>query len=261
MARECIASIKRGLLFRFLLATLQLQHVLREKGKRNMKAALTTIPKTTDAAFQNILNRIKKTRHTATTARRALTWCYYTRRPLDMEELQVAIVVEDEDSEPREKENAGTIVDCCLSFIAHDSTTGKVGFIHPSVQRWFDNDPQRRFLLPHNYLAKTCLVYLNFDAFDVSIDADNEAKIVGVYPFYGYVAQFWGDHTRDVEEDSTVQQAALMLIQAKNRQSLMLRIAAVIEHRFYATGQTALHVAASRGLASLCHLLLHGDVK
>src|SRR5271154_1078914 len=171
MARECITSlICKSSLSRFLLAKLQLQYVLRAKGERHMKAALTTMPKTTDAAFKDILERIQQ-QHPDTTimALRALTWCLYARRPLHMDELRVAVVVEEGDGEPRDGENSTSIVDCCLSFVAHHPSTGKVGFIHPSVQRWLDNEPQRRIILQYHYLANTCLTYLNFDVFDVSV--------------------------------------------------------------------------------------------
>jgi len=97
MPKECIAlSTDETLLFRFLLASLQLQHVLRAKGDDNMREALNELPSTPDEAFENILRRIEdQERHSATTGIRTLTWCYYSRRPLKMEELCQALVVED----------------------------------------------------------------------------------------------------------------------------------------------------------------------
>jgi len=234
-----------------------------------MKAALTTMPKTTDAAFKDILERIQQ-QHPDTTimALRALTWCLYARRPLHMDELRVAVVVEEGDGEPRDGENSTSIVDCCLSFVAHHPSTGKVGFIHPSVQRWLDNEPQRRIILQYHYLANTCLTYLNFDVFDVSVNDSKSvetndilSKYVELYPFYRYVAQFWGDHTRAAEQESSIQNAVLKLLEAQNRLNLMLRCAAMIQNGTYAKGQTALHVAAFRGLALLCISLLNGNAK
>src|SRR5271154_5332688 len=176
--RECITiSNDRSLPPRFLLASLQLQHVLRAKGKRNMKAALGTIPSTTDAAFENILERIEQQElGSKVTALRALTWCYYARRPLRVAQICDALSVEDGDNAQRDNEiSVGNIVDCCLSFTTHDLNTGEVRLIHPSVQRWFDHQPQHQKLFPQSYLAKTCLTYLNFDVFDGPlIDSDHE---------------------------------------------------------------------------------------
>jgi hypothetical protein len=75
-----------------------------------MKTALTTMPKSTDAAFKDILERIQQ-QHPDTTimALRALTWCLYARRPLHMDELRVAVVVEDGDGEPKDGEDVTSI--------------------------------------------------------------------------------------------------------------------------------------------------------
>lgn len=251
-----------------------------------MRAAMNTVPPTTDDAFKNILNQIEKQEsNSKITAQRTLIWCYYARRPLQMDELRAALVVEDEDIELRdEAETASSIVDCCLSFIAHDLNTGEVRFIHPSVQRWLRDEPQHQMLLQSCYLAKTCLKYLNFDVFDVQLpfspdrmshqtcaakallyartvpDPEVEQK-VGAYPFYRYASQFWGDHTKKAEHEPAVQKAAIALLEAENRRILMQRTTALIERMPYRTGQTPLHITARRGLVALCNILLNETVK
>src|SRR5271154_2675559 len=173
MLKECITiSIDKTLRFRFLLASLQLQHVLRAKGDDSMRKALNERPSTPDKAFENILRRIEEQeRHSATTAIRTLTWCYYSRRPLKMDELCQALVVEDgHPSLESNGKSATSVVDSCLSFVTHDRSTEEVRFIHPSVQRWFNREPQNQKLLACDYLAKTCLTYLNFNVFDVPVD-------------------------------------------------------------------------------------------
>jgi hypothetical protein len=249
-----------------------------------MRAAMNTMPPTTDAAFENILKRIERQEHSsAIMAQRTLTWCYYARRPLQMDELRAALVVEDEDTELRdEAESASSIVDCCLSFIAHDLNTGEVRFIHPSVQRWLKDEPQRRILLQSCYLAKTCLKYLNFDVFDVQLPfapdrmshhatqallyartvPDPEvAQMVAAYPFYRYASQFWGDHTKKAEHEPAVQKAAIALLKAENRRILMQRTTTLIERVPYWTGQTPLRITARLGLVALCNILVNETVK
>jgi len=248
---------------RFLLAFLQLQHVLRETGQGNMEEALKTMPETTDEAFNKILERIEAHgRGSAKTALRTLTWCYHAQRPLKMEELREALVVEDGDNELRRNANSPTsIVDCCLSFVTHDLLTGELRFVHPSVQRWFRNEPQHQKLLPHDYVAKTCLTYLTFDVFHVPIGDSKsiEEDLIDSYHFYPYAACFWSDHTREVEQELTMQTASLAFLEAENSRDLMLRITARIKFERYTAGQSSLHVAASRGLAALCHVLLAGN--
>jgi hypothetical protein len=271
MPKECITfSTDETLPFRFLLASLQLQHVLRAKGEDNMREALNELPSTPDEAFENILRRIEEQeRHSATTAIRTLTWCYYSRRPLKMDELCQALVVEDDHHSLKSNgKSATSIVDSCLSFVTHDQSTGEVRFIHPSVQRWFNREPQNQKLLARDYLAKTCLTYLKFDVFDVPIYVsrglsrrDLMAQYVGPYPFYRYAAQFWGDHTRETEQEPAVQRATFAFLEADNRRTIMLQTAAVLDRIRYTPGQRELHVAASNGLAAVCLKLVNGDVK
>ena len=102
-----------------------------------MREALNELPSTPDEAFENILRRIEQQDHcAAATAKRTLTWCYYSRRPLQMDELRQTLVVEDDHKSLKTKgKSATSIVDSCLSFVAHNQSTGEVRFIHPSVQR------------------------------------------------------------------------------------------------------------------------------
>jgi len=103
-----------------------------------------------------------------------------------------------------------------MSFIAHDPSTEELRFIHPSVQRWIDREPQRQKLLQHNYLAKT---YLNLFAAPVdSIDEDLRS-----YPFYKYAAYFWGEHTKETVHETDVQQGVLAFVEAEDRRMMMLQ--------------------------------------
>src|SRR5271154_299100 len=271
MLKECITiSIDKTLRFRFLLASLQLQHVLRAKGDDSMRKALNELPSTPDEAFENILQRIEEQeRHSSTAAIRTLTWCYYSRRPLKMAEICQALIVEDgHHSLESNGKSATSVIDSCLSFVTRDQSTGGVRFIHPSVQRWFNREPQNQKLLAPDYLAKTCLTCLNFNVFDVPIDdsrgvrrEDLMSQYIGPYPFYGYAAQFWGDHTRETEQGPTVQRASIEFLESENRRTFMLKITALLENEGYIPGQTVLHVAASNGLAAVCLKLVNGDVK
>jgi len=258
------------------------KYILGEKDKNDMREAMKELPSTLDDAYEHIFQMIEKqTPRSVLTAKRTLSWCYYSRRPLHVDELGQALVVEYDDRDLRsEGKSVTTIVDCCLSFVTHDQHTGEVRFIHPSVQRWFDCEPQNQKLLGHEYLARVCLTYLNFNVFD-AIDLANlpprryrdfdpgaaVAKYLGSYPLYRYAAQFWSDHTREVEEVRTVQNAALLLLETDNRRNLALRILSYISETGgvsgdrSGSGQTALHVAAACGLVAICQLLVNGLVR
>ena len=153
-----------------------------------MERSFETMPQTIDDAFDKMLKRIEEQGPgSAAMGRRTLRWVYYARRPLRMEELRQALVVEEDDSSPKKNAlDATSIIDCCMSFITCD-ITGEVRFIHSSVRMWLDhNKHQHGKLLTECDLARTCLTYLSFDVFDESIDYD----LIGGYPFYRYVAKF-----------------------------------------------------------------------
>ena len=163
-----------------------------------------------------------------------------------MEEICVAVVIEDGDNKPRDKEDINNIIDCCMSFVTHDPFTGYVRFIHLSVQRWFDSEPQQQKLLKHNYLAKTCLTYLKLFA------APNESIVQYLpnFPFYRYAAKSGDEHTRKAEHDTDVQKAALAFLEADDSRRLMLQISG------RDTRMPVLHIAAANGLAAIFQMLL-----
>ena len=99
-----------------------------------------------------------------------------------------------------------------MSFITYNpgrihqgQSPSEVRFIHPSVQRWFQREPQHQKLLCHAYLAETCLTYLT--------------KRFATEWKYSYAADCWDYHTREAEHDPAVQTAALAFLLAEGTSS------------------------------------------
>ena len=217
---------------------------------------------TLDEGFDKILTKIEEQEpNSAITALQTLTWLYYAQQPLLMTQLLEALEIGDNDRHLGAIENtAANIIDCSLSFVAHDQSTGDVRFIHPSVQRWFDCEPQHAKLLSQSYLANTCLTCLNFDEFDTFIKTKYEIEFERVSDkFYSYAAQFWGDHARVVEESLEIQKRVLTFLRSENKKNFMLLVATNGQFHLYRDGQTVLHVLARNGIGSLCQILLKFD--
>ena len=54
-----------------------------------------------------------------------------------MDELREALAFEIGDRDRKENGNSATaIIDCCLSFVTYEKSTGIVRFLYPSVPRW-----------------------------------------------------------------------------------------------------------------------------
>jgi len=222
------------------------------------------MPSTPDDAFRKILERIEKQEsNTAGTAKQTLAWLYYARRPLKMEELCDALSIEDNDHDRKDNYiDAIDIVDCNLSFVTHDESTGEVRFIHPSVERWFNDEPQHGKLLPRRDLAKKCLTYLAFDEFNSPCpNSESMEKRTQKYKFSLYAAQFWGLHTRgEAENEPDIQRTVLSLLASENKRNSMLQMETYANSSwgdiFFTKGQTLLHVIAKNGLATICRFIL-----
>jgi hypothetical protein len=223
-----------------------------------MRAALKTLPTTIHSAFKDILERIEcQETSSASTALRTLTWCYFGCRPLQMDELRGALAIEEGCKSSAGEEHRGDdIIDCCLSLITHDITTGQVRFIHPSVQQWFDNEPQRLKLLSHNYMAETCFAYLTFNTscFQSTYNCRVEVPI-HFHPFYLYAAEFWYKHTKIAQTDQAVQRAFISFSQSENYWKRMQEIRRLHNFESYFGSLTRLQFAAHCGMYDFCNSL------
>jgi hypothetical protein len=78
---------------RFLLAELQLVHVLSERAPIYIMEQLETLPDSPSARYYNILKRIEKEEglRTQKTVLETLSWILYAKRELYMEELLAAL--------------------------------------------------------------------------------------------------------------------------------------------------------------------------
>jgi hypothetical protein len=240
-----VLPLKGAYQFRFLLASLQLEHVLRAKGNRNIRNALETVPSTTDKAFEGILKRIELQEDgTANTAYRALTWCYHALYPLDIDELCDYLALQDEQHESNtDRDSPSSVVDCCMSFITYNPQHRhpQVSFIHPSVHRWFEREPQHQKLLSHAYLAETCLTYL--------------MQFSSAHAYSRYAGVHWNYHTVNAQHEPAVQKAAFTFLQ---NQFLVRKLRQFQLHALQ--GESILHIMVLADLDELCKILLNEDV-
>jgi hypothetical protein len=264
-------------LSRFLLANLQLVHVLGETAQANMRKALKSLPPTVEDAYNQILTRIRMSEYSSSTAFRTLGWIFHAKRPLRMDELREALIVQDKenpvDLDEMDMEDLldADILEICQSLVVHEESSGVVRFSHPTIQGFLESQVLES--LPVVDLARTCLAYLQFDEFQGGPCVDSEAveKRVQKYKFSRYVAQSWGIHTRGKpENEPDIQLAVLSLLASENKRASMLQLEAYANSGGIANswgiisftkGQTLLHVIAKNGLATICQWVLSGRIK
>jgi hypothetical protein len=202
--------------FRFLLLKLQLDHVLEcSRDPRKQIAAFKTLPKTLEAAYDTVIERIGKSEKPddKELALKIFSWLYFAkRRNLTMNELLDALAFDtDEDiaeaihtDVPDEFDidvsealgsidvqmSAMDVIECCKSLVTHDQFgSGMVRFTHETVRVYMGKN-LKNLLLSEGHLAQTCLTYLNESPeFDTFL-SDNVSKP----NFRDYAANFWVHH-------------------------------------------------------------------
>jgi hypothetical protein len=256
MQMECKPSFVCYSECRFLLASFQLQHVLSEIGQRHMEKALKTLPANRIEAYGQVMTRIKESgRHTSVTAIRALTWLSHAARPLRMEELCEALAFEQCPADIGGGINffPADIITMCQSLVIHEESSGIVRFIHLTVQEFLTS-----YNLPAINLAKTCLAYLENNAFDDIVSNDESMRIrVQKYRLCLYAARFWGSHVRGEAETSLlIKEMFYRIWEIQNKRNSILQMTRYTDsaygYLFFTKGQTLLHIIASNGLTIIC---------
>jgi hypothetical protein len=226
------------------------------------------MPPTPDEAYERILDLInKESEYTKNMAFRTLSWIFHARRPLKMQELSHAIVVEDGPFLYNDDDHSpAVIVESCQGLITYDESSGVVRFAHATVQEWFSKSNSYKDLPSALYLAQTCLTYLGFDILDGAyLHWRHLRKQLEIYKFGLYAAQFWGWHTKgEAENFAEIQKATLDILANERKRDSILQMEAYANssgHNIsFTEGQTLLHVIAKNGLATICRVLLDGRV-
>ena len=242
--------------------------------------ALKTVPKDMSSAYNDVMERIKKSRDgkDKDLAMRILSWLFHAQRTLHMDELLEALAVgpgeddsdvDDTDDDDQDRIHGNMlqpfqVIECCKSLVLYDESSGLVRFTHYTVQQFIASHIKQS-LPPAIDLAKTCLSYLGFDTFNQVCDSESMEKRVQKYKFGSYAAQFWALHTKgEVEKSPDVQQAVLRLFASENKRNSILQMNAYVsssgDRLSFTKGQTLLHVIAKNGLAMICRLVLDGRV-
>lgn len=245
---------------RFLLASLQLKHVLFKSGREQMENALMTLPTELSAAYDDIIGRIKTNDiEMESVGFETLTWIFHAARPLQMEELCIALSVKQSHFEPDDEPqfHVADILEMCQSLVVHEEASGVVRFVHPTVQEFL-----RPLNLSHVNLAKTCLRYLEHKEFDLVCDSlDSFVLRLRRYKFCLYAGEFWGFHVRGEGENlPAIQQTIFRLLSSQDKRDsisqMALHSASKFDYYNFSTRNppnlTVLHILATNGLAIMC---------
>lgn len=165
-----------------------------------------------------------------------LSWIYYAKRPLLLDELREALVVRpgysDLDRDRLKNIQAADIVELCLSLIIHEKTSGIVGFVHLTVHEFFESQIGDLEMLAPTDLAKVCLTYLTFDAFESGPSPDRNSfhQRLKSHQFTDYAIRYWGFYVREKgEEDPEILEMLLSLFKSSQKCNTIRQHALLIE--------------------------------
>jgi hypothetical protein len=281
--------------YRFLLAKLQLDHVLSPRDPRLQIKAFKTIPKTLDSAYSEVMERIEKSRSgDKALALKIFSWLYHAKRNLSMDELLEALAmcsdayddqtedgfnsddtnsVESQMSDSVEvcaggsaselnnqKMKPGDVVECCKSLVIHESN-GLVRFSHETV-RLFIGKNLKQQLLRQICLAKTCLAYLELPEFhEPCVDMNSLERRMQNFKLCGYAALYWRSHITKEEENSYDTQFLIFeALESQGKRDAKVQLEMYTSSPWLGMESVAhkslLHVLASKGLPILCRFLL-----
>ncbi|KAI8280622.1 hypothetical protein K4K60_004723, partial [Colletotrichum sp. SAR11_57] len=190
-------------LFRWAKVCMDRLSVLRTP--RDVKRALQDMPSTLNETYAAILNRIPQ--QDKEIAREALTWLSFSLRPLGLEELAEAVVVEENDTDIDNdcRLNDPSIIPQICQDLVHVSKK-TVTLAHDSIRTclqsdWIRTSDASDFALDntegHRKMMRKCLAYLNFNPF-ASGPTNKQRQMdsrFAKYPLLDYAATMWPIHS------------------------------------------------------------------
>jgi len=167
------------LIVRFLLATLQVEHVSNVPAAFSERT-LVELPRTLDSALDKILQRIKsKDPLIQELAFKTLAWVLYVTCPLTIREILEALSVDVWKERGLVPLTDQDIVGSCSGLVFIEAKNGTVRFLHHGVEEYLlqrlPPEGKEPFLpFPkHLWLAKICLTFASFMEFESGPIKDN----------------------------------------------------------------------------------------
>jgi hypothetical protein len=187
---------------RFRWAQCQLDTLSRCKTPKEVIKALNILPETLDETSRAILDYIET--ESKEIVRRVLLWLAIGKRPLDIEELAEAVIIQirtfkiDADDRLLEPEILLKICEC-LTVMQED---GIVNLAHYSVKRYIMSGRAQEFNLnemeSEQELAESCLIYLLLD--ELTHEGLLERRDLCPYfdelPLLDYSCRHWWQHAK-----------------------------------------------------------------
>jgi ankyrin repeat protein len=254
-----------------LMAVLQLERIWVERTATKISKALGSLPSKLEETYHDTLTRIKNQAEPDNVlGMRVLQWISRSKRPLLVDELREVLAVEwDDDEEPPRKLDLNNLldpesmVDVCAGLVIIENESKVICLVHFTTEEFFRRSGGSFFPDAEAQISKTCLAYLQFDAFGTGpcVSDEDLGTRLQLFPFLNYAARYWGYHLRGKPERD-LEEMALNLLNNRAGLEASTQVLLVSERRYDGYSQgfpknlTALHIAANFGSDALVLLLL-----
>ncbi|KAF6811649.1 ankyrin repeat protein [Colletotrichum sojae] len=180
---------------------------------RDVRRILADIPSTLNETYAGILGRIPNQDHQI--AREALAWLCFSLRPLSLDELAEAIIIEEDDTEidaDCRLTNPSVVPAICQGLV--HASKSSVTLAHDSIRTFLQSDWIRTssasyFALDasevHRSIMRKCLTYLSLTPFTSGSlpDLRQVKRYFTKYPFLDYASTMWPIHSERFALDSS----------------------------------------------------------
>ena len=267
---------------RFRWVQCQIEELSTLRTDKAIRQALKSLPQDLDETYERILSRINP--NDAVMAKRALTWLAYASRPLLLDELAEAAVLEHgtREYEPEAHlRDPGDILEVCRSLVWHRDTTNEVVLAHHSVKDFLRSQSALARVefyhlqdIPSNAeVAKSCLTYLLLKDFAEGPARSGQELMKRYihYPLLDFAAGHWCAHAVSaLSGNKELHSLTMELMDPKCTPNFMAWIQVLIAdpsfgdfmYRWnkYPRSATPLYFAASFGLLEVVKSLLEAGV-
>lgn len=212
-------------------------------------------PNQVNVFYEKIIDQITRlSEKNRIRAFRALSWVLLAVRPLTMNELREAVLIESGNTEINtavmKEITDDIIIRWCRSLLVYEPSSNIVRFNHMTVKEFLESSASKfnEYRLFPKDLARSCLTYLGSKEFETLCEGDESLLIrMTKYKFAKYAGDFWGVHTKDeIQNDDKIQRLILKDFGVRARRQAIYQF----------TKQSVLHITARYGLAKICALLL-----
>jgi len=251
-------------IFRFLLASLNIEAILQESTIHRRRERLSKI--TDGLGLEDVygatIERIKaQGGDKSRLGMGALMWISYAEEPLSPDELCHALAIElgSTDFNADNIPSITTLVGCCQGLVTVDKEESNVRLIHFTLREYFSSHPDI-FSRHHSRIAEMCLTYLNSQQVKALSPnpSTNVYAVVSDQPFLRYCSLYWGAHAKMDLSDCARSLALELLRESSVHISAVYLLEREIEQDRFATIRlfNGLHWASLLGIVEIVAALI-----